>query len=382
MRLVHTSDWHLGRTFIDASLIDDQRYVLEQLIDIVKDTKPQALVIAGDIYDRPIPPADAVDLLDEVLTKLILDLKTTVVIIAGNHDHPLRIEFGARIMENLLLHIHGNPDESRVSLRIPDDWGYVSLFAMPFMVPEKVREHLKEPMVTDQETASKAWINLIRANQSQSERSVLIGHAFVAGGETSESERHWIGGAETVPPECFEGFDYVALGHLHRSQFVSDERLNYSGSILKYSFSEATQTKSVSLVELDESGNCSITRCPLRPRRDVRCIEGTFSDLLHKAQEYPQRGDYIQVKLLDRGPILNARGRLKEVYPNLLEVDPVGLISLATESSQKTNDRAMSPTAMFASFYKDATGETLTDEQMSEFRSIIERVDQDEREAS
>ena len=249
MRFIHTADWHLGRSFYNTSLVEDQAYVLDQLVDLARDAKPNVILIAGDVYDRAVPPTDAVKLLDDVLTRLILELEIPVILVAGNHDSPQRLRFGARLMRSLKLYVYGTLAEPATFIQMPDEHGLVCFYAMPYAEPALVGELFQNDSINDHESAIRAWLETIKQNHPTHARSVVLAHAFVQGGVNSESERRLsLGGAETVNSSVFAGFNLVALGHLHEPQSVGSEHIQYPGSLLKYSFSECRHTKSVSLV--------------------------------------------------------------------------------------------------------------------------------------
>jgi exonuclease SbcD len=381
MRFVHTADWHLGRLFHGVHLTEDQAHILEQFVAFVKDGKPDVLLIAGDIYDRAVPPPEAVGLLDDFLSRLVLGLKVPVVLIAGNHDSPHRLGFGARLLAGQRLHIFGSFSEEIAPVIIEDEAGPVYIYGVPYAEPPVIREYLRCDTVQDHDSAMVALINRLRRVHPEGRRSVLVAHTFVGGGLECESERPLsVGGTGAVDCACFEGFDYVALGHLHRPQTAGKDSIQYAGSLLKYSFSEANHTKSVSLVELDGKGHCRVEKISLTPHRDVRCIEGHLVDILKgpKSGENPQ--DYLMVTLLDTGAILDAIGKLREVYPNVLHIERPGLMTGGDMHGTHTDHRKMDDTELFASFFFQATGEHLTEEQRSAYASVVNATRQRERE--
>ena len=382
MRFLHTADWHLGRSFYNVSLIDDQTHVLNQLVDLVRETKPNALLVAGDIYDRAIPPTEAVKLLDETLCRLILELKVLVIIIAGNHDNPLRLEFAARLMETHRLHVFGSLSGRIQAIDMFDEWGRVSFYPMPYAEPSQISEYLRGEHATSHEDALRQWIAVVKKNLIPESRTVLINHAFVVGGEESESERPlYVGGTDTISAACFDGFNYIALGHLHRPQCLGqNQHIHYSGSLLKYSFSEASHTKCVKLVEIDANGVCEVESISLTPRRDVRCIDGTIDDLLKGTVDIGKRDDYVQVRLLDKGAVFDAMGRLRDVFPNLVNIDHAGIMGDGVNAPH-VDHRKREMLSLFDDFYEFATGEALTEEQRLAFATVVNRLRQDEREA-
>src|SRR4051794_34974326 len=282
LRFLHTADWHLGRLFHGVHLTDDQRHVLGQFVDLARDTKPDVILIAGDIYDRAVPPPEAVELLDEVLSRLVIDLKVPVVLIAGNHDSPGRLHFGSRLLAGRRLYVTGTLPRSPQScepLVLCDDHGPVHFYAVPYAEPATVRSCLGCDELPDHDAAMRALLTQIRSTHPPAARAVLVAHAFVAGGTGCESERPLsVGGAGTVAPDAFAGFHYAALGPLHRPQSLNGGSLRYSGSLLKYSFDETAGGKSVELVEMAADGSCRCETFPLTARRDVRRIEGLLED--------------------------------------------------------------------------------------------------------
>jgi DNA repair protein SbcD/Mre11 len=381
MRFLHTADWHLGRSFFNVSLIDDQAYVLNQLIDIGRDTKPDAVVIAGDVFDRAVPPAEAVKLLDEIVCRLILDLKVVVILIAGNHDSPLRLDFAARLMESHRLYLYGALSDRRLqAIDVLDDWGRVSFYPMPFAEPSEIGTYLQAEGIHTQAEALQRWTAWIKNKHRARDRAVLIHHGFVAGGEESDSERVLdVGGSGLVPAEYFDDFQYVALGHLHRPQSVgANGHLHYPGSLLKYSFSEAEQTKGVKLVTLDGTGVSQVDFIPLVPQHDVRCVSGTMNDLLQGPVGTGNRDDYVQVQLMDKGAVFDAMGRLREVFPNLVNMDHPGLTG-RNDPVEFKDHRTREPLSLFDDFYAYATGEPPTPEQRTAFAEIVDQLRQEER---
>ena len=380
MRFIHTADWHLGRSFFNVSLIDDQAHILNQLIDIARDTKPEVLIIAGDVYDRAVPPTDAVKLLDEVLCRLILDLKVSVILIAGNHDSPLRLEFAARLMESHRLFVFGSLSERLHAIDMYDEWGAVSFFPLPYAEPSQMSDYLHDEGIASHEDAMQHWIDIVKNKRIPESRTVPICHAFVVGGEETESERPLdVGDTGTVSVKYFDGFHYAALGHLHRPQcFGANNHIHYSGSLLKYSFSEAGHTKCVKLVNLDAGGVSRVEPIPLTPKRDVRCVEGTMDDLLRGTIELGNQDDYVQVRLLDKGAVFDAISRLREVFPNLVNIDHTGLMS-GGDNINHVDHRKREIIGLFNDFYTFATGEALTREQIAAFATIVNRLRENER---
>jgi exonuclease SbcD len=381
MRFIHTADWHLGRLFHGVHLTEDQAHILDEFVAFVKDGRPDVLLIAGDIYDRAVPPPEAVALLDDVLSRLVLGLKVPVVLIAGNHDSPHRLGFGSRLLAGQRLHIFGSLADELTPVVIDDNAGPVYIYALPYAEPPVVRESLSSDAIQDHQAAMLALIGRMRQLHPEATRSILVAHTFVVGGLECESERPLsVGGAGAVDCACFDGFDYVALGHLHRPQTAGKDVVQYAGSLLKYSFSEANHRKSVSLVEMDAQGRCRVEKIALTPRRDVRCLEGHLADILRGPQSGENPQDYLMVTLLDTGAILDAMGKLRDVYPNVLHIERPGLMAGGEMHGTRADHRKMNDTELFASFFLQATGERLTEAQGSAYASVVNAMRQRERE--
>jgi DNA repair protein SbcD/Mre11 len=383
MRFIHTADWHLGRLMYGVRLTDDQAHVLEQLIDLARDTKPDALIVSGDVYDRSVPPPDAVELLDDILSRLVLDLKVPVILIAGNHDGPLRLEFASRVLAGQGVHVFGSIRTDVASVRLEDAWGPVDFFALPYAEPALVREKLACDEARDQQQAMSTLIDRVHACRTPSCRSVVIAHAFVAGGVSAESERPLsVGGVDKVDAACFQGFHYAALGHLHRPQSVGAAQVRYSGSLLKYSFSEVDHRKTVELVDMDAAGACTVERVGFSPRRDVRRIEGYLEAILAGPSSGESSEDYVMVSLLDTAAILDVMGKLREVYPNVLHVERPSLDSSGSTPVRVTDHRRRDHADLFGDFFVEVTGEALSQEQAAAYRSVVDELRRQEREES
>jgi exonuclease SbcD len=382
MRFIHTGDWHLGRLFHGVHLTDDQAHVLHQLVELVRETKPDVILVAGDVYDRAVPPPEAVELLDEILSRLVLDLQAPVIVIAGNHDSPNRLQFGSRVMAGTRLHITGQLPRKCEPLVLHDGHGPVHFFAVPYAEPPVVRQCLECDELPDHNAAMRATMDCLRAAREACGRSVLIAHAFVVGGAGCESERPLsVGGAGTVDAECFDGFNYVALGHLHCPQQLGDGRLRYCGSLLKYSFDEAAQAKSVYVVEMDGDGRCACETVSFSPRREVRRVQGLMSELLAGPRDAASREDYVEVLLTDPGPVLDPAGRLRDLFPNLLNIRfPERELLAAT--GDRPQIKGLDEKALFKAFYTHVQGNDLAPEHESAFVAIVEQMRQKQREAA
>jgi exonuclease SbcD len=379
MRFLHSADWHLGRVYHGVSLLEDQAHVLQQFVRIAADTRPDAILLAGDIYDRSVPPAEAVRLLDRVLSELILELKIPVVMIAGNHDGPDRLAFGSGLLQRAGLTVRGPVEMDAAPLVLRDAHGEVAVHALPYAEPALVRSACGDDAIADHHAALAAQTAAVRAAHVPARRSVVVAHAFVQGGAESESERPLsVGGTGAVGAGVFDGFDYVALGHLHRPQAIGGGRIQYSGSLLKYSFAEADHAKSVNLVDMDAEGNCAVERIALVPRRDLRILEGELAALVAAAAADPARDDYVLARLTDHGALLDAMGKLRSAYPNALAIERPTLIGdgpgRATADHRRTRIQDL-----FASFHEETTGVALEPAAQAALDRVVERLEQEAR---
>lgn len=371
MRLLHTSDWHLGRSLFNLSLLEDHAAVLGQIVEIAREARPDAVLIAGDLYDRAVPPPDAVELLDDILSRLILDLELHVVVLAGNHDSRERLGFAARLLERNRLHIAAARSPVRI-VPFEDRHGPVEILALSYLDPAEAREFLGPDDLRDHDAALRALIARARAGLG-APRSILAAHVFVEGGSASDSERPLtVGGAGAVSADCFDGFPFVALGHLHRPQSVGQERIHYSGAPLKFSFAEAGQQKSISLVELDARGDFELSRIPLLPRREMHCLEGFFDHLLRDPPPGVRREDLISITLLDEHPVLDAMNRLRERYPNLLQLSQPALVETQAAGVRPPDAARLSDDQLFADFFQQVTGRPLLEAERAELLAALE----------
>lgn len=377
MKFIHTSDWHIGRQFHNVSLLEDQRYVLDQLIEYIKQESVDALVIAGDIYDRSIPPATAVDLLDEALSKITMEMNVPVILIPGNHDSAERIRFGSNQLRKAGLHIIGDLNGVTEPVIISTPESDFAFYGVPYNDPEMVR-NLSGEEISSYDDAHTYLVNKIHEVKSEDVPNVLISHCFIDGALESDSERPLsIGGSDRVSYQPCLPFDYVALGHLHAPQFKGAEHIRYSGSLLKYSFSEQHQKKGVTLVELDSSGYKSSKQLPLKPIRDMRILEGELHELLEQGKVDPYNEDYLLVRLTDRHAILDPMAKLREVYPNVLQLEKPGML-ITGEQKIDREKLKRGELDMFRDFFEQVYGQEMTDEQDKAIKDTITELQKQE----
>ena len=377
MKFIHTSDWHIGRQFHNVSLLEDQRHVLNQIIAYIEHESVDALVIAGDIYDRSVPPAKAVELLDSVVSTLCSDMGVPIILIPGNHDGAERLRFGSRQLRTAGLHIIGDLGEIENPVVIKAAGTEVAFYGIPYNDPETVRNQFAVEL-TGFDAAHSFLVERIKAVKLVGRPAVLISHCFLEGGEESESERPLsIGGADRVSHLPCVDFDYVALGHLHGPQYKGEEHIRYSGSILKYSFSEQHQRKAVTLVEIDDDGLQSTRQLPLQPLRDMRIVEGQMQDILQQGRVDPNNQDYLLVRLSDRQAILDPMTKLREVYPNVLHLEKPGMLATgAQQMNRETLKRG--ELDMFRDFFVQVTGVSLSDDQDEAIAGAIGELNRQE----
>jgi exonuclease SbcD len=376
MKFLHTSDWHLGRQFHNVSLLEDQAYVLDQIVAIASQQAVNALVIAGDVYDRAVPPGWAVSLLDSVLDRLCRELAIPVIIIPGNHDSPERLGFGARQLCAAGLHIIDSVESILKPLVLKDDFGEVAFYGIPYLEPGVAREYFQTDLSGHDETLAFVAKRIEEHNEDKGKpRCVVISHCFLDGGEACESERPLsIGGADRASAKHFTNFNYTALGHLHGAQHKSLEQIRYSGSILKYSFSEEFHHKSVTVVDMDARGECTIEKIPLRPLHDMRTLEGSLEDILALGKTDENAQDYIQVRLSDTHAILDIMAKLREVYPNVLHLERPGLMAGVGEQIASRERLKKGELSMFKDFYEQVRGEEMSADQSRLIENTIEKL--------
>ncbi|MGI6124205.1 MAG: exonuclease SbcCD subunit D [Acetivibrionales bacterium] len=378
MKLLHIADLHIGKRVNEFNMIEDQKYILKQILRITEEEKPDGVLIAGDVYDKSQPSAEAVELLDEFLTQLTA-LGQPVFMISGNHDSPERLGFGSRILQKNGLHIAGVFDGVLQKATLEDEFGKFNIYLMPFLKPAMVRPFF-EQQIESYEQAIRAVVSATEINTQ--ERNILLAHQFVVSGaqqpERSESESLSIGGVDHVDVSAFSDFDYVALGHLHRAQKIGRDSVRYAGSPLKYSFSEAHHKKAATLLELGKNSEVLIKQIPLTPLHDMREIKGPIAELLRIGREDPENAeDYIHATLTDEEEIYDAIGQLRQVYPNLMVLDFENSRSSQIAFSQiaASDDIAKkSPIDLFAAFYQIQNNNELTPEQIQVLERVFEQA--------
>ena len=373
MRLMHLSDLHIGKRLNEFSLLDDQSYILDEILRIAEEQKPDAVAIAGDIYDKSTPSAEAVALFDSFISRLA-KLVTPVFIISGNHDSAERIAFGSSLMQTAGVYLSPVYNGESSPVKVKDEFGSVNVSMLPFIRPSDVRRLFPDDDTESFDSAFKAAVSHLDVNEN--ERNIILAHQFITGAAAGGSESVSVGGLDNISAEVFEPFDYAALGHIHHRQNITSEKVRYCGTPLKYSFSEVSDKKTVTIANIGKKGELSIEEIPLCPIRDLREIKGTYLEITDR-NFYSKFNceDYIHVTLTDENDIPEAIGRLRAVYPNIMKLD---YDNTRTRENRVVNDLAdevqRSPAELFAEFYRTCNNSELSEEQKDYIDSVIKEI--------
>ena len=373
MKLFHISDLHIGKRVNEVSMLEDQAYILRRILQMIDEEKPDALLIAGDVYDKSVPSAEAVTLFDDFLFRLA-KRKLPVLIISGNHDSPERLSFGGRLMENAGVHLSPVYDGHAACVSLSDAHGEVDFWLLPFIKPAHVKRYYPEEEIESYTDAVRVAIE--KMGMDRTKRNVLLTHQFVTGASTCESEEISVGGSDNVDAGVFEGIDYVALGHIHGPQNVGSSRIRYCGTPLKYSFSEAGHYKSVTVAELGAKGELSLHTLPLEPLRDMRQIRGTFAQLSDRTfYETQKTDDYLHVILTDEEDVAEALGRLRVIYPGIMKLTYDNTRTRGNQIIGSAQDvRRKSPLELFEELYALQNNQPMTQEQRNFAQDLIESI--------
>ena len=373
MKLIHLSDLHLGKRVNDVSMLEDQHYILQEILGIIDAETPDCVLIAGDVYDRTVPSAEAVALLDDFLFQLSRR-SLQVFLISGNHDSPERLAFGGRLMAHSGIHVSPVYAGAVSPITLEDDHGTVNFYLLPFLKPAHVRRYLPEAQIESYTDACRAVVEAMEIDESQ--RNVLLAHQFVTGAEPCDSEEISVGGSDNVDASVFSGFDYVALGHIHGPQNIVPDRIRYCGTPLKYSFSECRHKKSVTVVELAQKGNLTLRTVPLTPLRDMRELRGTYGELTARENYWGTAvEDYLHIILTDEEDVPEAVGRLRVIYPNLMKLTydntrtrASGVLEISEQIRRKT------PLELFGELYEAQNNQPLSSTQEDYVRELIKSI--------
>lgn len=370
MKFLHTSDLHLGKRVFEFSMLEDQAYILEQILEIAIKNNVDAIIIAGDIYDKSIPPASAVELFDEYLVKWT-DAEIKVFIISGNHDSPERIAFGGRLMEEKGVYVSPVYQRDIKPVIIRDEIGDVNVYLLPFIKPIHVRDEFPEEKIESYNQA--VDIAVRHLNIDLSKRNILVTHQFVTGAVRSESEDISVGGTDNVNAEAFSNFDYVALGHIHSMQCIKEERIRYSGTPLKYSFSEVNHEKNVTIADLKEKGDLDIKPIILMPKRDMQSVKGSYAEVIDVSiYEKYSRDSYVHVTLTDEVEVPEVMTKLRRIFPNVMKMDYDNTRTRINQEIQGVEEvEKKLPIQLFETLYEKQNNNTLKDVQIQYLEQII-----------
>jgi exonuclease SbcD len=374
MKFLHLSDLHIGKRVNEYSMLEDQEYILNQILDIIDKQKPDGVIIAGDVYDKTVPSAEAVALFDDFLVNLS-ERKLYVFVISGNHDSPERIAFGGRLMEASRIYMSPVYDGEVKPVTLEDEYGKINIWMLPFVKPVHIRRFNEDIEITTYTDALRVAIDNLNINTN--ERNLMITHQFVTGANRTESEEISVGGSDNVDVSVFEIFDYTALGHIHRPQNCKSERVRYSGTPLKYSFSEAKDNKSVTIAELKEKGDLFVDTIPLKPLRDMVEIKGKYDDIILRDfyKNTNLQEDYVHITLTDEDDIPDAIGKLRTVYHNLMKLDYDNLRTRNMNSiGEAKNIEKKSPYELFTEFYEKQNNQPMNDKQSDFIKTLIEEI--------
>ena len=373
MKFIHLSDLHLGKRVNEFSMIEDQKYILLQTINIIDDEKPDAVIIAGDIYDKSIPSEEAMLLFDDFLLRLS-KRNISVFVISGNHDSSVRLSDHSKLVVNQGIYLSPVYDGTLKPVSMEDEYGEINVYMLPFIKPVVVKQYFSDEEILSYTDAVRVAIK--HMNVDCNKRNVLVAHQFVLGATTCESEEHIVGGLDSVSSDVFECFDYVALGHIHGKQYIGRETVRYCGTLLKYSFSEKNHVKSVTVVDIKEKGNIDIREVMLTPKRDLREIKGSYEDITNrKNYEGTNVDDYVHIVLTDEEDVIDAIGKLRTIYPNIMKLSYDN--KRTRENNVLTEAGAIeekSPLELFEDFYSMQNNVSMSPWQTDYVKELIEEI--------
>lgn len=385
MRILHLSDLHIGKIVLEQSMIEEQKYMLNQIIEVIRSEEIEVVLIAGDVYDRSVPPADAVDVLDNFLKVLVKDLKMKVCMIAGNHDSKERLNFGSKIFANDGLYICANYNGRLDKVELEDEYGKINVYMLPYIKPVDVKQYFENMEILSYHDAVKEVLENEGINKD--ERNIILSHQFVTAGneepEKSDSETIFLGGTENVDVSCYKDFDYVALGHIHGPQRIGRDTARYAGTMLKYSFSEVNQNKCLTILDFKEKDSLDIKFVPLKPLRDMRVIKGPIEELV-KEENYiiGNREDYIRAIITNEEPVYDAIGQIKKIYPNTLRLDienSKAINGLNVNMTDLDSIKKKDEVELFNEFFNFQHNCDLNDVQLDIIRDVVKEARKEEK---
>ena len=374
MKLIHLSDLHIGKRVNEFSMLEDQKYILKQILSMTDEEKPDAVLIAGDVYDKPVPATEAVQVFDAFLTELA-HRETPVFVISGNHDSPERLAFGGRLMEGRQVYM-APVYEGRVEpVRLEDEYGSVYVYMLPFLKPAMVRKCYPEESIDTFDDGVRCAVKHMEESFHPEARNILMAHQFVMGASCCDSEELSIGGLDQVNADIFSDFDYVALGHIHGPQKIGRDTLRYSGTPLKYSFSEVNHKKSAAVVELLEKGRTEVRLKPLKPLHDMREIKGSYEEVTSR-QNYQGTAvdDYLHITLTDEEDILDAIGKLRSIYPNVMKLDYDNRRTRGSRRVESAGEIQKSPLVLLEELYELQNNQPMSEQQNEYAGKLMEDI--------
>ena len=373
MKFIHLSDLHLGKRVNEFSMIEDQKYILIQTINIIDDEKPDAVIIAGDMYEKSIPSEEAMLLFDDCLLRLS-KRNISVFVVSGNHDSSVRLSDHSKLVVNQGIYLSPVYDGTLKPVSMEDEYGEINVYMLPFIKPVVVKQYFGDEEILSYTDAVRVAIK--HMNVDCNKRNVLVAHQFVLGAATCESEEHIVGGLDSVSSDVFDCFDYVALGHIHGKQYIGRETVRYCGTLLKYSFSEKNHVKSVTVVDIKEKGNIDIREVMLTPKRDLREIKGSYEDITNrKNYEGTNVDDYVHIVLTDEEDVIDAIGKLRTIYPNIMKLSYDN--KRTRENNVLTEAGAIeekSPLELFEDFYSMQNNVSMSPWQTDYVKELIEEI--------
>jgi DNA repair protein SbcD/Mre11 len=385
MKIFHMGDWHIGKLVNGFYMTEDQEFIINQIYEAIEKKKPDVVIIAGDLYDRSVPPVHAVELLNKTMRKIVKDLNTKVIALAGNHDSNERVEFASSLLCDSGLYIVGNLKRKIEKIVLEDEHGKVNFYPIPYADVPVVRDLFEDENIKNHDLAMQRIISEILNDFNEDERNIAIAHGYVTQMkednfetlEESDSEKPLsIGGTEYINSKHFEKFNYTALGHLHGPQKVGSDKIRYSGSLMKYSFSEVNQKKGITIVDINEKGDIELEIYNLKPRRDFRIKTGTLEEIIkgfdNSSENYE---DYIKVILKDKGELLDPMAKLRSIYPNVMELTREERVSRNSSRNVATNIKEKSKITLFKNFYEDIMDEVCSEDEMNIIEQIIESAE-------
>ncbi len=376
MKFFHLSDLHIGKRIHEFSMIEDQAYILDSIIDMIGIHKPDAVILAGDIYDKAVPSAEAVALFDSFLCRLT-DCGCSVFMISGNHDSPERIAFGGKLMERSNVYVAPVYSGKVEPITVSDSFGAINIYLLPFVKPTVVRHYAPDAEIESYTDAMRTVIDGL--DMDKSARNILVTHQFVTGASRCESEEISVGGSDNVDASVFDDFDYVALGHIHSPQDIGSSKIRYCGTPLKYSFSEANHQKSVTVVTLENKGELSVETLPLLPKRDLRELRGEYHSLCMRANYIgTNTEDYLRITLTDEMEIPNANANLRVIYPNLMQMryDNTRTRNMMT-APETAHVENKDPIELIGDFFAQQNAKPMEESQLVRIKQLWEQLEEE-----